>query len=296
MSMNSAYKTTAKIFEHMTRLRNAPLAAQLKAIKKGELVVVEGDHDHIELLLDKMKLPYHLMQSDDLAEQMPGRVMFVNCRNYDLGGDNEKKAVRNFASRGGRVVSTDWSLSLISQAFPGHLYKTDEETEDDVVEIRPQTNLARQFIGLDYTQCHPKWWLEGSSHIYRINKNKVIDLFTSGEMKDRYGQNHVAVAFPYQAGEVFHFISHLELQRTNQRTSQDKGSLDDFLKKIELRTLGELGADVNFAELEAAYSTLNTLAYLCAPAPLLTPVSYDGKSVLSKKAGSGSSVKAKGLI
>lgn len=187
-----------------------------------------------------------------------------------LSGFNLKtisRYIRNFVENGGRLVTTDWSLSLVSAAFPGKLHKTNE-TSDDVVEIKASDDLGRKLIGLTYTQCHPKWWLEGSSHIYKTSKN-VIDILVSEEMKRKYGQKNIASAFSYGKGEVFHFISHFELQRSHQKIKHDYGTLSDFLKKIDAKKTGRM-QDANMAELEAAYSTLNTLAHLCMPYNLLS--------------------------
>ena len=152
----------------------------------------------------------------------------------------------------------------------------------------------RKLLGLHYSQCHPKWWLEGSSHIYTIKKD-VVSIITSPEMKTKYGQPYVAVGFNEGDGDVYHFISHLELQRTHLRTEADKGGLEDFLAKMDAKKTTVM-EDCSVAELEAAFSTLNTLAYLCLPGPLLdkeikpmltegpSKTCHSGKSVLLSKA------------
>lgn len=261
--MKKAYASSGKIFNAIS-MRQAPLMhEQLRAIKGGEVVAVQGTYDHIETLLETLKVPYELIQPDQIASHNGGRVMFVNCRMYDEG-----KAVdgaRAFVASGGRLVTTDWSLSLVTQAFPGKLSKT-KVTSDDVVEVRPDTDNARRWLGLNYAQCRPKWWLEGSSHIYKAEG--VTSLISSQEMEDKYGQPSVCVGFAEGKGEVVHFISHLELQRTQLRTKEDEGGLDDFLKKMGGSNMGDL-EEASVAELEAAYSTLNTVAHLCVPTPVI---------------------------
>ena len=50
------------------------------------------------------------------------------------------------------------------------------------------TDLAQTFIGLNYAQAHPQWWLEGSSHLYDIkDKEGVVPLITSDELKENHG-------------------------------------------------------------------------------------------------------------
>jgi len=107
----------------------------------------------------------------------------------------------------------------------------------------------------------------------------------SEEMNKKYGQKHVAVGFQYGDGEVFHFISHFILQRSHQRIKHDYGTLEDFLKNMQTKKTASM-KDASVAELEAAYSTLNTLAYLCSPYPLLSNAANDGKSITNRN-GSG---------
>lgn len=287
-SMKKAYETTGKIFNTVS-IRNQPLMyEQLRAIGPGEIVVVRGTYDHIEKLLDTIKVPYDIIDSEDIASHNGGRVMLVNCKSYDTGVPT--KAIQTFVTEGGRLVTTDWSLSLASKSFPGRLKKTGQSS-DEVVEVQPSTDMARKFLGLNYAQCHPQWWLEGSSHFYNIEENKgVVPLIVSEEMKEKHNTPYVAVGFAEGKGEVIHFISHLELQRSRQKTKADAGSLDDFLKKMKIEKTDEL-EDAKVADLEAAFSTLNMLAYLCIPMPI---VNYSTNSVMTQKklpAGSKKSIK-----
>jgi len=303
MSIDKAYASSGKIFEQVSKLHSPGMLEQLRQTGKEDIVVVRGTYDHIEKLLDTIKVPYTLIGHDDIASHNGGRVMFANCMAY-----NEisvpKKAVQQFVREGGRLVTTDWSLGLVTHTFPNRLKKV-KETVDDVVEIQCFTDIGRRFIGLNYSQCHPQWWLETSSHIYDLGQG-VIPIITSKEMEDKYGKPYVAVGFNEGDGEVFHFISHFELQRTRQSGKAGKAvkeSLDDFLKKMKVEKTPDM-EDATLVELEAAYSTLNTLAYLCLPSPILLT---DMKSITtfgdspsgagkSDKGSKSSSLKSKSLV
>ncbi|HJX05474.1 MAG TPA: hypothetical protein VJ461_02095 [Candidatus Nanoarchaeia archaeon] len=289
MVMKSAYASSGKIFEQVSMRTNPGLIEQLKAVKPSDLIVVRGTYDHIEKLLDTLHVPYTLIGRDEIEKQNGGRVMFVNCMDYS--NKAPVRPVQNFVEGGGRLVTTDWAVGLLAKAFPGKLTKT-KDTSDDVVEVRAENDIARRFLGMNYAQCHPKWWLEGASHIYKAGGG-VTTLFSSEEMKSKYGQSPVAVAFPHGRGEVFHFISHLELQRTKQKSASDKGTLDDFLKKMDAVKTGDMDASLTVAELEAAYSTLNTLANLCTPLPIINSGS---NSYLLKSAKAPASEKSKKLV
>jgi hypothetical protein len=274
--MKGAYETSGKIFEQVSKKFQPGLYEQLKAINPGELVVVQGQYDHIETLLDTLKVAYELIAPEAMATHNGGRVLFVNCKDYRAGVP--VKALQGFVRDGGRLVTTDWALGLVAKTFPQRLHKT-AQTVDDVVEVQCADDIGARFLGLNYAQCHPKWWLETSSHIYRADAS-VQPLIVSEEMRAKYGQPFVAVGFNEGEGEVFHFISHLELQRTHLRTKEDEAGLGVFLKKMQVEPTSEM-EEATVAELEAAYSTLNTLAYLSLPNPILTAPM---KSVIAGKA------------
>lgn len=290
---NKVYETSGKIFEQVSIKANPAMYEQLRAVKGGEIVVVKGTYDHIEKLLDTIKVPYDLISMDQVKTYNGGRVMFVNCApwgaDYDGEGEGKipKKTIETFVSEGGRLITTDWSLSVITTTFPKKLKKI-KDISDDVVEIQCHTDLVRRFVGLNYAQCHPKWWLEGSSHLYDI-LDGVTPIITSDEMEEKYGKPYVVVGFTHDRGEVFHFISHLELQRTHLRTKSDEAGLDEFLKKMKAVKTADMD-EAKLAELEAAYSTLNTLACLCIRTPILNT---SMKSILV--GSSKNAMKSKGL-
>ena len=289
--MDNAYKTSGKIFQQVSMLYQPGLLNQLKTIQPGEILVVQGTYDHIEKLLDTIKVPYEMITPEEMGKHNGGRVMFVNCRGYESVSKTTKSGIEEFVKEGGRLITTDWSVGLVQKVFPGKLKHT-KSTSDDVIEIQCNTDIARRFIGMNYAQCSPQWWLEGSSYIYSIGEG-VTPLITSEEMKNKYGEPYVAVGFVEGRGEVIHFISHLELQRTRLRNKSDEGSLDDFLKKMKISKTADMD-DAKVAELEAAYSTLNTVAYLCLKAPVIggsmKSVTLDD-TVDTSKIGSKKSVK-----
>ena len=290
MSLGNAYKTSGEIFKQASKLYKPGLLEQLGAIKERDIVVVKGQHDHIEKLLDTIKVNYELIGVEAIPKHNGGRVMFVNCASYGGLGEKTKETVKDFVSEGGRLVTTDWALGFVSSVFPGK-YKKTVDTSNDVVEVQPVADLGRNLIGLNYAQCHPKWWLEGASHVYDIEKG-VVPIITSNEMEAKYGKPYIASGFTSGRGEAIHFISHLELQRTRLSSKEDKEGLETFLGKMKVSKTAAMDDDLKVAELEAAYSTLNTLAYLCLPTPLLA---VGKKSILVGEKSTGG-LKSKSLL
>ena len=270
MGLEKAYKSSGAIFEQASKLYSQGMYDRLKAIKPGEIVVVEGSYDHIQELMKVLKVPFDYITPTKISTHNGGRVMLVNCRTYEGGPESKAaEAVLEMVREGGRLVTTDWAVSLVGQAFPGKV-KTVGKTTDDVVEVQCLTPLSRKLIGMNYAQCHPQWWLEGSSDVYSIGQG-VEAIVTSKEMEKKYGQPYVMSGFQEGKGEVFHFISHLELQRTKQKPKGTEKGLDAFLEKMGVPKTDDMEDldDSSVAELEAAFSTLSTLAYMCLPGPLL---------------------------
>src|SRR3990167_7203209 len=116
--LKSAYRTSGEIFKQASKLYQPGLLEQLKGIKEKDIVVVRGQYDHVETLLSTLKVPYELIEPESIESHNGGRVMFVNCKSYDGVSKGTLNAVKTFVREGGRVVTTDWSLGLISKAFP----------------------------------------------------------------------------------------------------------------------------------------------------------------------------------
>ncbi|MDO8685417.1 MAG: hypothetical protein Q7J78_01960, partial [Clostridiales bacterium] len=122
-TMKGAYATSGQIFKQVTMRTQPNLMGQLEGIEKGELVVVRGQHDHVEKLLDTLHLPYTMIEPDQIPSHQGGRVMIVNCARY-APAPKKEEALRMFVEEGGRLVTTDWAVELVSRAFPGTLKKT----------------------------------------------------------------------------------------------------------------------------------------------------------------------------
>ena len=95
--MDKAYKTSGEIFEQVSKLYKPGLAEQLGEIEPGEVVVVQGTYDHVEKLLDTIKVPYTSITSSEISTHNGGRVMFVNCASYNSVDGKNKNAIHRLA-------------------------------------------------------------------------------------------------------------------------------------------------------------------------------------------------------
>jgi hypothetical protein len=216
-----AYAAGARISREKMA-REAPLdAAALEAVQGADIVVVEGNYDHVERVLHALELPYRRVTPAHLEELrlQPEQLLVVNCPGNVSRAALER--IRRFVEAGGSLFTTDWALRhVIEPAFPAMLAYNERATADDVVRIEVCDHDNPFLTGVMDGRDDPQWWLEGSSYPIRVLSPAVSVLITSRELEEKYGEAAVAVTFPWGRGEVFHMISHYYLQRTELRTAR----------------------------------------------------------------------------
>ena len=146
--MKSAYKSSGAIFEQVSKMhspgctnnsRQGNLGDHRGQRNLGPHRAADG-HTEGELSANRARR--------DGEQKDLGRVALVNCRTY--GNGKSVDAARKFVSGGGRLVTTDWALSLVTHAFPDRLAKTSTETSDDVVEVQCASNVGSKLLGPHY--------------------------------------------------------------------------------------------------------------------------------------------------
>ena len=264
-----AYRAASDIArERMAR--EAPEAAgALGDVRDGDVVVVPGRYDQVEMVLDALRLPYTTVRPHDVhrIDLRPDQLVVVNCPGEVDG--HGIISLRQFVGSGGSLFTTDWALRhVIEPAFPGFLAYNDRPTADDVVriEIRNPSNPFLQGV-LDGAD-DPQWWLEGSSYPIRILAPEQVEvLLTSRELGEKYGESPVAVTFPYGRGEVFHMISHYYLQRTELRSARHSAPAAAYAAEKGVAVSPGAAAamrDLSLAEVEAAHSSARLFANVVA--------------------------------
>ncbi len=188
----------------------------------GEIAVVTGDYDTVQRVLDKLKLRYTTIEPKKFggARLADVKVVIINCPG-ELDGSGILK-LRSFVDRGGWVVSTDWALAPIKEAFPGYLRNVSLSPETWVgisaVEEAKDDPLLKDVF--NFTGEAPKWYLEERSYLFKVDdkaKDKVRVLIESAEMKKKYNTGCVAATFDYGRGKVLHIVSHLQQVSTDPK-------------------------------------------------------------------------------
>jgi len=252
-----AYRAAAHITREQLR-RDAPERARaLDDVQQSDVVVVAGQYDHVESVLEALEVPHTVIGTGDVerVDLRPEQLLIINCPGQVSSAAITR--IRAFVEAGGSLFTTDWALKhVLEPAFPGVLAFDKAPTRDDVVgiEVRDAGNIYLQ--GVLEGQDDPQWWLEGSSYpISIVDRKRVQVLITSRELGEKYGEAPVAVWFRWGEGDVFHMISHYYLQRTELRTARHRGTAEAYFseKGVEIDAAMSVEyADLSLADVESA--------------------------------------------
>ena len=252
-----AYRAAAHITREQLR-RDAPERARaLDDVQQSDVVVVAGQYDHVESVLEALEVPHTVIGTGDVerVDLRPEQLLIINCPGQVSSAAITR--IRAFVEAGGSLFTTDWALKhVLEPAFPGVLAFEKAPTRDDVVriEVRDAGNIYLQ--GVLEGQDDQQWWLEGSSYpISIVDRKRVQVLITSRELGEKYGEAPVAVWFRWGEGDVFHMISHYYLQRTELRTARHRSTADAYFaeKGVAISVaMSEECADLSLADVESA--------------------------------------------
>ncbi|MEK7469341.1 MAG: FHA domain-containing protein [Planctomycetota bacterium] len=191
-------------------------------MEAGEIAVVTGEYDTVQRVLDKLKLRYTTIDPRKFggAKLSSVKVLIINCPG-ELDGSGILK-LRSYVDKGGWVVSTDWALSPIKEAFPGYLRNVTLSPETWVgIEAAEGANGDPLLTDVfNFKGDATKWYLEERSYLFKVDpkaQDKVKVLVESAEMKKKWGTGCVAATFGYGKGRVLHIVSHLQQVSTDPK-------------------------------------------------------------------------------
>jgi hypothetical protein len=203
---------------------------------KPEVLVVDGDHDHIHHVLEAASVPHariakaHAGHLRDALSMVPeAKALLINCA--EKFPKRTALAARDFVQAGGLLLTTDWALKpIIEVAFPGTISHNGRRTAGNVFVTVDRMDLdhlpgpqSRVLTKLGEQMEQPRWWLESASWPFHRHSDDVQILLHSSELKTQYGRGSVVVRWPHGKGWVYHMISHAYLQRLAPPTFQALG-------------------------------------------------------------------------
>ncbi|MDF1667469.1 MAG: hypothetical protein P1V97_37355 [Planctomycetota bacterium] len=239
--------------------------ALLDGLKASDVLVVNGDYDHIHLVLENLNIPFLTTFPNALPVQelRPDQTVFVNCgRDFPL---ESAFVLEKFVRNGGQMISTDWALKTVLQvAFPRYVKYNRRATKDEVVGIQVLDKDDPVLAGFIDEEENPVWWLEDASYPIRIlDKTKVEVLIRSEELGKRYGEDAVLVKFHHGEGVVYHMISHFYLQRAETRSAKQKSKASSYAKSkgaseatlAQFKKVEEASADMDYGLTQTAMTS-----------------------------------------
>lgn len=262
-SMRRANRAAAEILRRRMAEERPDDAKLIREAVGADVVVVAGVYDRVQDVLRAVQIK-HVVIPAGLLEKLnllSTQTLMINCPG--TLSETATKRVRDFVARGGYLVTTDWALTSVSHAFPGTIAHNGRTTPNDVVSVHVHDGNEPLLRHVKVLRDHPRWWLEGSSFPIRIQDPKSVRvLMSSSEMKQRYGDGAVVVAFNYQQGKVLHMTSHFFLQQSKLVAESEKKAGREFAKSTgmndqqveDLKRRGVNLDDVKAGEINAAYS------------------------------------------
>jgi hypothetical protein len=178
------------------------------------IVVVEGEFDKMERVLDAYRIRYTLIQRKDLVRRRfpRAKMLCINCARNINSADRSKyvATVKSFVQRGGWLITSDWSIEpYLTMGFPDRVRTLEKRRHqpDTVVTVR-QTSTSPILDGVFSRRARTDWWLEETSTMFDVTSDKVNVLIVSDDMQQRYGSNVVAFDFLSGQGRVLHLLGH----------------------------------------------------------------------------------------
>ena len=223
-------KAAARVRDEIKRGGGA-LGAALKGLKREDILVVRGNFDHMEAVLEELKIPYTLVSPYDLMQDYDFRrhkLVFWNCMDPEVSLPARYRprviaALRDFVRGGGFLFTTDWSISfLLVPAFPGFLETSGglNPLPEMILPVLP-TRLEREnplLEGVFPEGLRVLWWLETASQDVKVVRGAKVDVLIESRLLESPPKPRspiVAATFAYGEGRVLHVMGHYYQQKGN---------------------------------------------------------------------------------
>ncbi|HBC74979.1 MAG: hypothetical protein A2008_03560 [Candidatus Wallbacteria bacterium GWC2_49_35] len=240
----------------------------LNSVVKDDVVIITGNYDRVEVVLDLAKIPYTLITPMQFArfELKPRQLLMINCPGK-LMPDTFPK-IEKFVAEGGHLFTTDWALiNTLERAIPGFLKSSQLRTADSVVSIeKAYTGESELLKHVFLPGGTPSWWVF-SSHPYKVQNDAVRLLVSSKQMKTQFNLESVATEFAYKKGRVIHTATHFYQQRSIIVTREQARSGDEYVRNDMQIDISRLEADfaarlknIKAGQLEDTYSVIRFIA------------------------------------
>ena len=184
-------------------------------IYKGlDVVVFKSRGDHIEQLLDRLKIGYRATEASQITTGgvHPEAIFVSNCTG-ELG-PADLEPLTWFVRTGGSLFGSCWALSeTIARIHPGVLGKAPTPVEVmDNVRALPCRADSPLLTGVFPEAVVPIYHLEGAHLIQVLDPERCEVLIDSPEAAERHGTGNLAAWFFSGHGVLFDSANHFDLQ------------------------------------------------------------------------------------
>lgn len=179
-----------------------------------DVVVVVSRGDHIEELLDDLKIRHRKTQSSKIARAgvHPEAICVVNCtgeiEDYDI------EPLSWFVRTGGFLFCSCWALHYtIERIYPGVLKKFETPRGEVLDDVRAYPCAESSYLnGVFPDGVRPIYHLEGAHLIEVVDPERAEVLIDSPDAAERHGSGELAAWFVAGHGVILDSANHFDLQ------------------------------------------------------------------------------------
>jgi hypothetical protein len=219
-------RAAARVRDEIARGGSA-LGRALKGLRREDVLVVRGSFDHMESVLEALRVPYTVKTPFEVADDprfSAHRVVFWNCGEVTVPPRALPPlydGIRAFVQEGGYLFTSDWAIeTVLTHAFPGYVATSGKvrPLREDVLEVRPAAAASghRLLEGTFDPEVRAKWWLEATSYDVLIVKDSAVEVLIECPALARMKRSPVVAAtFNHGRGRVLHVLGHYYQQKGN---------------------------------------------------------------------------------
>jgi hypothetical protein len=251
-------------FRQWLQTTHPQFALQASKLSSTDIVDVTGHWDDAAKTLAKLGIPCTKIGMNEFRDYHMDRakVLIINCAGF-MNRDCQQR-VRDFVTRGGYLLTTDWALDNVLQgAFPGYLAYNRKRNRDlaYVAEVRdPDPILFRN------TVSSANWKCEMSCHLVTVQKPQAVRvLVRSRKLAGEDGEGVLAATFQFGRGYVLHLVGHFD---NNQGMFRGGDALPDPAPVINIALRQAIATNFVVAGVEGRPVQVKGLGAEPAPPPL----------------------------
>ena len=198
-----------EIFRQWLQTTHSQFVLNANKLSSGDVVDVTGHWDDAAKTLAKLGIPCTKIGMNDFRDYPMdhAKVLIINCAGF-MNRDCQQK-VRDFVTRGGYLLTTDWALDNVLQgAFPGYLAYNRKKNRDlaYVAEVTDPDPVL--FLN---TVSSANWKCEMSCHLVNVQKPQAVRvLVRSRKLTGEDGEGVLAATFQFGRGYVLHLVGHFD--------------------------------------------------------------------------------------